>query len=310
MDVQVVREGAMMGERDAKHFKANEEVLNARGHVLDAPGPNVVQDFKAREEREDEALPEREEQDGFDAEKLGHGVERREGRAECLVEQDQVVKGVRDGRIDDKTRVQVATGRTKVAGIVQAVEVQDNGHERHGRFHDDELHGGHFAVAQEGRAQLNGLGPRVHGPRMVEIREGLEHCHHAFLAPLAQVGNQEREKEVDDVPFVRVAHEIEVQRRVLEAKTEPRVRRVDRDHPQDADNLALHDGLRKVLEMATDQERGHDDGRSDKDASDGPHDALDLALRGGQGIGRRPEVRRSMERAHEDFTITWGNIIL
>jgi ribulose 1,5-bisphosphate carboxylase large subunit-like protein len=102
-----------MCDRHEEHFDADQKVLQPDCQLLGAPTAQhiAVDDIKVLQHRNRNALPERQEDHGFDAQELWHRLEGFEFRGGGLVEQHQKVHGQRDRHVVDDDNVHVAFGR-------------------------------------------------------------------------------------------------------------------------------------------------------------------------------------------------------
>lgn len=128
-----------------KHFEADEEVLQPAGDAGGGVGPDFVDEVEVHEPGDHDRLPERHEEDGLDAEELGHGRKRgctcacghrstrRRGRErgegsgrsggprtqlllERQIEHGEPVEGVGDGGVHDEGEVCVAAAGARRRG--------------------------------------------------------------------------------------------------------------------------------------------------------------------------------------------------
>ncbi len=139
-----------MREGDEHHLDADEDLLDGHGHVVRGPVAHVREHAEADEAGDDDALPEGEEEDGLDAEELGHGVMRLEGPVEEDVEEPQAVEGVADRGVHDDGLVDPEAVEGERPFPVEPAGVEDERHERAGGLQHDVLHRPELAELEEG----------------------------------------------------------------------------------------------------------------------------------------------------------------
>ena len=87
-------------------------------------------------------LPKWQEDDRLDREELQDRIEGSEKVLCSKVEEEECVKGQRNGHVVDESDVEVALVRVPIAVLVETVGLQPDGDESHDRLHDAELKGG------------------------------------------------------------------------------------------------------------------------------------------------------------------------
>ena len=243
---------------DEEHLDADAEVLQAVGHLLPRPVGALRQEVAHVEELDEEALPERREEDELNAQELPQRAVAFEQVFRGPVEVDERREGNAHADVLDELDAQVGPRpEAEGVGLPAALGVHDEDDHQEGAegLEDHELEDAPVAVRDEGGIRPDRPQVAVHRVEVVDARRlaaALERL--AELLPAAEQRDHEKQEVVEGVRLVDVPHEGEVGRRGAEYARHPAHHGVHRHHQEDSDDLALHGGLREGEEVLHDLE--------------------------------------------------------